>query len=175
MRAVAIVVAAVGLASACLCAAAPPQAAPRQDKKVCILDGTPVVAFGSYDPMDDTPLDVQGRVSYMCNNSGGDVSRTGTPVTLGKLIVQISLSPGNGGTFQQRYLAGGRDRLRYNLYLDPQRTIVWGDGTSGSQTYSEHAQPNGHTVVVPVYGRIFAGQDVEGASYGDTIIVTLDF
>ena len=45
--------------------------------------------------------------------------------------------------------------LNYNVYTDAQRTIIWGDGTAGTQVFTENAQPNNHPVTVPVYGRIF--------------------
>ena len=67
------------------------------------------------------------------------------------------------------------ERLSYNLYIDPQRQTVWGDGTGGTRVYSEHAQPNNHVVAVPVYGRVFGAQDVGAGTYLDNVIVTLDF
>lgn len=70
---------------------------------------------------------------------------------------------------------GAVDRLRYNLYLDSSRTTVWGDGTGGTRVYSDRAQPNNHTVTVPVFGRIYGAQDVGAGSYADSLIVTLDF
>ena len=149
----------------------------------CVLDEASVMAFGQYDPMSTTPLDVQGRVSYRCDNGQrgngyGQGQNQGHGQGQGQpkdpLTLQIALSTGQAGTFQ-RYMSGGRDRLKYNLYLDPVRTIVWGDGTGGTQVYTAHAQPNGHVVVVPVFGRVVPEQDVADSSYVDTIIVTLDF
>lgn len=132
----------------------------------CVLDVASVMAFGQYDPMSTAPLDGQGRVSYRCGKKLVDDKDA--------LIVQISLSTGQAGTFQ-RYMTGGRDRLRYNLYLDPVRTIVWGDGTGGTQAYTSKAQANNKVTIVPVFGRIVAEQDVAASVYLDTIIVTLDF
>jgi len=134
--------------------------------KTCELNVADVMAFGRYDPMDASALDVQGRVSYRCGKKlAGDRDQ---------IHVLISLSGGQAGTFQ-RYMTGGRDKLRYNLYLDPTRTQIWGDGTGGTQVYSAKAQPNNKVTVVPVFGRVFGGQDVAAAVYLDHIVVTLDF
>jgi spore coat protein U-like protein len=88
--------------------------------------------------------------------------------------VQISLSPGLAGQFDRR-MSGAMDTLRYNLYLDASRTRIWGDGTSGTEVYAAKAQPDNKVVVVTVFGRVFASQDVSAAIYLDTLIVTLDF
>lgn len=143
--------------------------------KGCALDGATFMAFGDYDPMRNSPLDLQGRVSYRCYNEKSSTgAASADSADAGKLIVQISINAGNAGGFN-RYMNGERDRLYYNLFLDPQRSTVWGDGTGGTQYYSEHAQPNNHVVTVPVYGRVFGAQDVSAGGYLDQLIVTLDF
>lgn len=163
MRAVnAVLCCSLGMSLGLLSWNAPPQA-----KATCVLDEASVMAFGQYDPMSTAPLDIQGRVSYRCDNSRHSSSKAA-------VNLQITLSTGQAGTFQ-RYMTGGRDRLRYNLYLDPVRTVVWGDGTGGTQVYTAKGQPNGKVTVVPVFGRVVAEQDVAASSYLDTIIVTLDF
>jgi spore coat protein U-like protein len=158
-----------------LVAAVPPGLGAR-GQKGCALDGATFMAFGNYDPMRNSPLDLQGRVSYRCYNekSVAGVDDPAADSDNGKLIVQISLSTGGSGSFN-RYMNGTGDRLSYNLFLDPQRQTVWGDGTGGTQYYTEHAQPNNHVVTVPVYGRVFGAQDVGAGSYVDQLIVTLDF
>ena len=140
-------------------------AQPRKGDKTCVIDSSSVMSFGQYDPMNPAPLDAQGRVSYRCGNKLG---------LRDQILVQISLSAGQAGTYQ-RAMKGGRDSLRYNLYLDPVRTVIWGDGSGGTQVYSAKAQPNNKVVVVPVFGRVSAEQDVAASVYLDTIIVTLDF
>jgi spore coat protein U-like protein len=69
--------------------------------------------------------------------------------------------------------ANGGYILDYNLYTDPNRMVVWGDGISG---VTVSGSGTGSTVDHPVYGRIPGGQT--GAyigSYSDTITVTLSF
>lgn len=71
--------------------------------------------------------------------------------------------------------ATSRGILRYNLYLDPARTRVWGDGTAGSVWRLASPHPAfAHTrFVVPVYAAVTAAQNVPAGAYGDTIVVTL--
>ncbi|MBK5297737.1 MAG: spore coat protein U domain-containing protein [Vicinamibacteria bacterium] len=52
---------------------------------------------------------------------------------------------------------------------------MWGDGTGGTTTYFENNPPNNKDVVLTVYGRITAGQDVGVGSYTDTVVVTLEY
>jgi spore coat protein U-like protein len=153
----------------------------RGPHKACSFDGESMMAFGNYDPLSNNALDLQGRIAYRCYvaNKVDQAARArglASPAARdsGKLIVQISISPGNGGSFN-RYMTGTGDRLHYNVYLDPQRQRVWGDGTGGTQFYTEHAQPNNHVVVVPVYGRIMGAQDIQAGTYADRLVVTLDF
>jgi spore coat protein U-like protein len=146
-----------------------------EGSKGCALDGAAVMAFGNYDTTSNSPLDLQGRVSYRCyNEKSADSVDDPAAAANGKIIVQISLSTGGSGSFN-RHMNGAGEHLNYNLFLDPQRQTVWGDGTAGTRFYSEHAQPNNHVVTVPVYGRIFGAQDVGAGSYVDQLIVTLDF
>jgi len=140
-------------------------------KTSCTLDGTSVMAFGTYDPMGNVDVDAQGQVSYRCGN-GNNVRGGG--IGKGRLVVQISLSAGNAGNFQ-RYMQGPRDRMNYNLYMDAPRSQIWGDGTGGTRIYSEKAQPNNHVTTVPVFGRITGAQDVSVGQYLDNLVVTLNY
>ena len=165
------------IAAACLGVLADAQtSAPRTSEKTCQLVAASVMAFGQYDPVDAAPLDVDGRISYRCGQASRTMgTRTSAPQPRqGPLVVQISLSQGQSGQFD-RAMRAGNDLLRYNLYLDGTRTQIWGDGTAGTAVYSQQAQPNNQTVIVPVFGRVFPGQDVAGGNYFDSLVVTLDF
>jgi spore coat protein U-like protein len=116
---------------------------------------TPGVNFGSYDVFSNQNLDSTGNISVICDIG---VSYT------------IFLSPG-GGSYASRSMAGGVHRLSYNLYTDPSRTSVWGDGSGGTSIAGGSAIPANH----PVYGRIPARQNVYVGSYSDSITVTLNF
>lgn len=124
----------------------------------CSFGVAGALSFGVYDPLAATPTDSSSTMSYRCPK--------GQPV-------QISLDAGLAGSFAARALTLGTERLLYNLYLDAARTIVWGDGTGGSQSgpgVTTHGA--GGTTTVYVFGRIPAGQDVAAGTYGDTIRVT---
>jgi len=120
----------------------------------CSVD-TSGVAFGSYDPFADGAHDGAGSIEVTC-----DVS----------LAYVVSLSPG-AGTYASRRLVSGADALSYNLYLDVNRTLVWGDGSGATGT----ASGNGEGETFTVYGRIEALQNVPVGSYADAIVVTIDY
>jgi spore coat protein U-like protein len=73
-------------------------------------------------------------------------------------------------------MVNGSDQLLYNLYRDSGRTIVWGDGSGGSQAYqNNNPQPNNRDITVPIFGRIPPGQNAKVGNYSDTITVTLTY
>jgi spore coat protein U-like protein len=126
---------------------------------VCKNVSTTSVAFGIYNPVNGSPTDSTGSVSYFC---------------AGALAPVISISAGSSGSFSPRQMTStSTDVLTYNLYIDAARTTVWGDGTGGSSTV------NGTTATNPatntIYGRIFPGQSVAAGNYSDTLTVTLNF
>jgi spore coat protein U-like protein len=120
------------------------------------------VSFGSYDVFAPAPRDSSGSVTYEC---------------LVVVTVQITLSRGSAPTFTPRTLVQGAETLQYNLYLDNARSTVWGDGSGGTSVFTRTLALGdvGQTVVVPVYGRIPARQDVSAGAYNDSITVTINF
>ncbi|MBS2025192.1 MAG: spore coat protein U domain-containing protein [Deltaproteobacteria bacterium] len=115
------------------------------------------VAFGVYDPNNASNTDITSTLTYTCLN----------------LVGTISLSKGNTGTYAGRKMAGSyADSLTYNLYTDPGRNFVWGDGTGGTATV---AILLGTALSNTIYGRLFSGQAVSAGTYTDTITVTFNF
>ena len=125
----------------------------------CTISATPVT-FGSYNVFATTPLDAAGQVTFRC---------VGPPVPR----VRITLGAGGAPSFSPRRLQLGGQTLSYNLYLDGARTVIWGDGTGGTQFFLLANPQNGQSVAVPVYGRVPAGQDVSAGSYTNTVTVTI--
>jgi spore coat protein U-like protein len=121
------------------------------------------VAFGSYDTFGGSPLDSAGSITFTCQNVG--VADT----------IVIDLSRGNASGFFPRKMLRLGTAFLYNLYLDAARTVVWGDGTSGTSHYGPVNPPSGSPVTVSVYGRVPAGQNVAAGSYSDTIVATVLF
>ena len=125
----------------------------------CTLSAT-AVAFGTYDVFQVGPADSTGTITYRCGNSDHNI--------------RVAISAGTSGTFNNRTLKRGSENLLYNLFYGG-FTQVWGDGTGGTTTYFLNNPPNGKDVVLTVYGRITAGQDVGVGSYSDTVVVTLEY
>jgi spore coat protein U-like protein len=130
----------------------------------CTVTAT-AVSFGSYNPIASTTNDATGTVQVTC-----------TMVIALAGSYTIDISSGSSGNVAQRTLKQGANSLNYNLYTDPARSIVWGDGTGGSS----HVSPTFTALLfvqqsVTVYGRIPAGQNVAAGVYGDTITVTVTY
>jgi len=126
----------------------------------CRINVTPV-HFGTYNPFARTDARANGVVSYNCT--------VGTPVSIG-------LDRSQGGAFATRVMRQGAHSLEYNLYLDAACTLVWGDGTAGTQIYRDPAPRPDSNISVPIYGCLPAGQ--RGAvvgPYQETLAVTINF
>jgi len=134
---------------------------PSPVEAVCTISSTSV-AFGTYDPFSAAPLNTAGQIVYVCGNRDHNVS--------------ISLSRGSAPSFQPRVMKNGNSFLQYNLYLDPAQTIIWGNGSGGTQTYFiKNPQPNNREIRVPIYGSVLPGQNVTVGNYSDTLTLTIDF
>jgi spore coat protein U-like protein len=128
----------------------------------CTIATSPVV-FGVYDQFGNQalqPLDAQGVISLNCS-PGSSVD-----VRLGQ-----GLFPGPGSTNAnpRRRMASGVDRLSYNLYEDAAHTTVWDNvakGLKGGKVFP---------VLLPVYGRAPAGQNMSVGTYTDSVVATVFF
>jgi spore coat protein U-like protein len=93
----------------------------------------------------------------------------------------VTLSTGGGGSFAPRRLRAGTALLGYNLWSDPARSSIWGNGSSGTVIVSGLLKVgpgvgNGvRTAVHPIYGRIPALQDAAEGDYLDSIVATLTY
>lgn len=113
--------------------------------------------FGTYDVFSTLNDDVTATITVSCTKN--------KPYS-------ISLSSGSG-TFGSRTLTGALGALSYNLFLDSTHLTIWGDGSSGTGTFS--GTGTGANIGTPVYGRIPARQNVRVGSYSDLITVTVTF
>ena len=130
-------------------------------RAACSLGGASV-AFGAYDSLVLQPFDTIGSMVFRCNQKDHSV--------------MITLSRGSGTSYATRRMLNGGQQLFYNLYRDVGRTIIWGDGSGGTQAYLiSNPQPNNRDITVPIFGRIPAGQNVRIGDYTDTITITLMF
>lgn len=134
---------------------APPLASAQR----CIVRTLPT-SFGLYFPASPTPLDVTGRVTVNCRGRPGTYT--------------VELSTGSSGQYERRAMTSGADRLYYNLFLNPARTRIWGDG-SGSTSRVTVTRRRRDRRVINVYARIFSNQDVRPGFYADAVSVTIFF
>lgn len=136
-------------------------AAPAPAEAQCTVYVQSGVAFGTYDVFSGVPVDAVGRIAYMCGNKDKDI--------------RISLTRGSGSTYLPRRMTGEGDVLDYNLFRDAACTQIWGDLSEGTSVYSIHNPPNNRWVELTVYGRIPPGQDRAAGTYGDTVVVEINF
>ena len=114
------------------------------------------INFGSYDVFNNSSKESAGNIIVSCDSFAN---------------YTISLSTG-GGTFFNRVLKFGGYLLNYNLYIDPARSNIWGDGSAGTLTVSSVTLTTSNHVV---YGRIPARQNAFPGNYMDNVNVTISF
>jgi spore coat protein U-like protein len=129
---------------------------------VCSVTSVAAVTFGTYDVFEAAPLSFAGSVTYECS----DVDPSD------RVVIEIS---GLGNGSGPRSMVGASGSLSYQLYLDAARTMVWGNGAGASGTYGPVLPVDGSPVVVPIYGRVPARQNVAAGAYEDSLVVTLNF
>jgi spore coat protein U-like protein len=135
----------------------PSQVASPRGKEGCKLKTRPL-NLGAYPDGSPAGILSTGTVELTCKNL------TTTPV--------VSAGPSaTTGYYEDRQLANGNSRLRYQVYINPQRTIIWGDGTGTSQPIP--AIGTGENRSVTVYGGMFQGQTGDAGKYSDSFVVTV--
>ncbi len=125
------------------------------------------LSFGQYNAFRGQPNDSVGTISVSCSGAAGT-----------NLAYLIRIGPGSSGTLLARtMLSSSGWALGYNLYTDPARSLVWGDGTGGTRVIGDALTLGGIGQVRrhPVYGRIAERQNVSPGVYTDTLILTVEF
>ena len=136
----------------------------------CTVSATSV-AFGSYTPLQPSALIGTGTMTAICT------------VDSHKNTLTVDLSSGMSGSFITRTLTTTVGTttypLNYNLYQDAANTLIWGDGTGGSQadtvTITRHGNNNTITTNVTVYGAVAPAQDPAPGIYTDSITISVNF
>jgi spore coat protein U-like protein len=122
------------------------------------------VAFGAYNSLGHRSYDTIGQVTVSCSGAQGE--------TVSFTLSLTTISVRSTG----RRLRGGKQSLQYDLYLDPGRTHVWGDGTAGTSAIKGSiVLSNGHgSQNCTVYGRMPGGQNDAGSgAYTDAAVLNL--
>jgi len=129
--------------------------------------------FGVYEPAATSADDSVGTVTVTCRHVSGNAERVSYSVSLANGL--LGTSPAT------RAMRAGTARLGYNVFTDPARTQVWGNGTggtviaSGAMTVGPGVGNGTKTFVHSVYGRIPQLQDAAPGTYNDTMVLTLVF
>ena len=127
----------------------------------CIVTASPI-AFGDYDGTAE--VDVSQNLSVRCTKN---------------LPYTIRLNGGLANSFAPRKLSNGTDTLEYNLFTTAGRTVVWGDGTTGSTmpgTGAGMGIPNANSH--PIFARLLnsaANQLAPAGTYNDTVTVEVHY
>lgn len=122
------------------------------------------MSFGTYSPMTASNVDVMGQVNIRCQAQPGSFT--------------VTIGPGlSGNQLARTLVTTGPGILNYNLYRDPARMQIWGDGSPPTFTVSGVRSSQGRPTVYnyPIYGRIFAGQTPDPGMYNDNPVVTVLF
>ena len=126
----------------------------------CNVDASDV-DFGQYSTIDSFATFANGRVIVDCSRSDD------TPV-------RVTISAGNSGNPLDRAMTGGGQEILYNLYVDPGRHTVAGDGTQGTSPLIPRLSREGRTIYL-LFGTIPAEQAVEAGRYSDRLRVDVEF
>jgi spore coat protein U-like protein len=121
----------------------------------CGITASPL-AFGAYTGVQ---TDAESSLSVNCTNT---------------TAYSVGLGAGtSGGTATARQMSGTpAGTLFYALYSDVTRAINWGD-TGGTGLIT--GTGTGSAQVIPVYGRVAAGQLSPPGTYADTMTATVTF
>lgn len=131
------------------------------------------VAAGAADPCD---------VSISFVDFGRIDPRRGGTIT-GEVAVRcpaptrfvLALSPGHGDYRMRRMRGPGGTELKYNIFVDPARRQIWGDGTTGGTARIVGQSDGRKATLITVYGRVPPGQSGGRAgAYSDALTVTLE-
>jgi spore coat protein U-like protein len=124
---------------------------------------TTAVSFGTYDTLSPANDDSTGVVLADC--------------TAGERNLVVSINGGSSGSIAARTLLNGATALNYNLYTTAGRTIIFGDGITGSTVTMNFLNSAGGVrhYNATVYGRIPPLQPVGAGLYTDTVTVTITF
>lgn len=134
----------------------------------CVLTAG-AMSFGQFALHAGSPdQDSVANIDFSCIDDG-------LPPAVTEVSYTIRLGTGQGLTYLPRAMPGPGADLAYNLYVDMGRSIVWGDGSGGTQTVAGTV-PVGGGANHPAFGRVPGGQSaVEPGLYTDSVTVTVEF
>ena len=111
----------------------------------------------SYDPMNGSPTLSAITFSIRCTGGGGRVN-----------TIELSIGGATSSSDFSTRVMTLNDKLYYQLYRDPARTIVWGNGPQNSNSsadYTRYNFSNGETKNFTIYVMIPALQNIYSGTY----------
>lgn len=133
----------------------------------CSLATTPL-QFGYYVPFQRAPAESTGTITVSCTTSGVETERWSGVITL--TVSRPS---------SDRQLKQGNVPASYQIYLDPARTLMWGDETGNRNVLPVSGMVGPTTPyrqTITMYGRMPALQrSAPAGQYGDTVTAVLDY
>ncbi len=130
----------------------------------CKFSNPVSIDFGNYDPISTNltaPLDTSGSVDISC-----------TKGVTAALTIDQGQNYSSGRRFQGD--VNTSSYLSYELYTSAARSTVWDSSVGGTVTYVSSTKTK---TTETIYGRIPAGQTVDGSNYlySDVVTVTATF
>jgi len=117
------------------------------------------LSFGTYDPLNPSPTDANSVVTITCTVDSG-------------YAIGLDAGIGSGATVTTRRLSNGGSTLKYSLYRDNARNLVWGNS---GEAEIVTGVGTGAPAEYQVYGRIPPRQSVRRGTYNDTVTVWVSF
>lgn len=127
----------------------------------CLINVKSGVQFGNYNPFNHRPTLSTGQINVRCDKETSAFT--------------LSLDPGINQNYRPRFMKNIHNSiLQYNLYTNPARTIIWGNGTEGTKTVN--ADDCKRICRFMIYGKIPARQIKASAGvYNDQITATITY
>ncbi|MGI9510901.1 MAG: Csu type fimbrial protein [Geminicoccaceae bacterium] len=85
----------------------------------------------------------------------------------------VALSAGIGDYSRRKMRGSDGHELTYNLFVDPARQRVWGDGISAGTQAIQGESDGRRPLTIPVYGVVPPRQSVLTGAYSDNLVVTV--
>ncbi|WP_158218875.1 Csu type fimbrial protein [Roseateles aquatilis] len=128
----------------------------------CNVSGSTLSFGGAINPIGAVPVDATSTLTIEC-----------TATTAFSVALNAGQNAGGAANFSTRQMKNGAYALGYQLYVDVNRTSIWGDGTAGSTVYSSTG--TGGVLSVTIYGRLPSLTGTVPGTYLDTVTVTVTY
>ncbi|TXR46485.1 Csu type fimbrial protein [Phyllobacterium endophyticum] len=125
----------------------------------CQLSISSDIDFGKVLDLDQT-LQAQGALRANCDK---------------ELPYTIRMGWGNNtesGTANGRFMSNGKEKVKYELFQDSQRMLVWGDGPND---LLKGKKGTGIPISIPIYARVPKQATPPAGTYTDNVVVTLEY